>query len=87
MTKVQREIVDKELIMLDKKDIMELTRWSKGVVDKMFAHDKEFPAIKKGKKCLVELSAFKKYLSKRRTSGWDKKSYNDKEESVESQIT
>ncbi len=68
MTKLQKEIVEKELIMLDKKDIMELTNWSQGVVNRIFAHDEDFPAIKKGKKSLVELNALKKYLSKRRTS-------------------
>lgn len=68
MTEKQKEIVAKELIMLDIKDIMELTGWCENVVRKMFANEKDFPAIKKGKKYQVELNSFKKYLEKRRTN-------------------
>lgn len=57
MTEKQKEIVLKELIMLDMKDIMELTGWCENVVRKMFAYDKDFPAIKKGKKYQVELNS------------------------------
>ena len=53
MTEKQKEIVAKELIMLDMKDIMELTGWCENVVRKMFANEKDFPAIKKGKKYQV----------------------------------
>lgn len=68
MTNEQREIITKELIFLDMNDVMELTGWCENVVRKMFAYDKEFPAIKKGKKYQVELTSFKEYLSKRRTN-------------------
>lgn len=71
MTKEQKEIVKKEIILLDKEDVMELTGWCENVVDRTFAHDVEFPAIKKGKKCQVELGAFKKYLSQRRKNSKD----------------
>lgn len=66
MTEKQKEIVSKELIMLDIKDIMELTGWCENVVRRMFAYDKDFPAIKKGKQYQVELNSFKNYLAKRR---------------------
>ena len=68
MTEKQKEIVSKELIMLDMEDIMQLTGWCENVVRKMFAYDIEFPAIKKEKKYQVELSSFKEYLKKRRTN-------------------
>lgn len=68
MTNEQREIITKELIFLDMNDVMELTGWCENVVRKMFAYDKEFPAIKKGKKYQVELTSFKEYLRKRRTN-------------------
>ena len=66
MTKEQEEIVTKELILLDMEDVIKRTKWCKKVVYNMFAHDKEFPAIKKGKKYLVELNALKKYFGERR---------------------
>ena len=68
MTDKQKDIVAKELIMLDIKDIMELTGWCENVVRRMFAYDKDFPAIKKGKQYQVELNSFKNYLAKRRTN-------------------
>lgn len=68
MTKEQKQIATTELIMLDMKDVQELTGWCENVVRNTFAYDKYFPAIKKGKKYQVELGAFKEYLSKRRTN-------------------
>lgn len=68
MTKEQKEIVKKEIILLDIEDVMELTGWSKNVVKNTFAHDEDFPAIKKGKKNQVELNSLKRYLGKRRTN-------------------
>lgn len=62
----QREFVKNEIILLYKEDVMEITGWGKNTVDEIFAHDIDFPAIKKGKKHQVELSALKKYLSTRR---------------------
>lgn len=69
MTEEQRKIVNKELILLDLEDIMELTGWCENVVRKTFQYDNEFPAIRKGKKYQVEFHAFKKYLEKRRKNG------------------
>lgn len=71
MTKKQKEIAEQQIILLDKGDVMELTGWCKQVVRDIFAYDKNFPAIKKGKKYQVELSAFKEYLKQRRTSKGD----------------
>lgn len=71
MTKQQKEIVQQQIIMLDMGDVMELTGWCEQVVRNIFAYDKNFPAIKKGKKYQVELSAFKEYLRQRRTSKGD----------------
>ena len=68
MTKEQREIVKKEIILLDTQDVIELTGWSKVVVKNIFAYDEDFPTIKKGRKNLVEMSALKKYFERRRTS-------------------
>lgn len=68
MTKEQKEIVSRELILLDIDDVIEITGWCENVVRKTFAYSKDFPAIKKGKKYQVELSAFKEYLNKRRTN-------------------
>ena len=68
MTKEQKEIVKKEIILLDAEDVMEVTGWSINVVKYTFAHDEDFPTIKKGKKNQVELEALKKYLGKRRTN-------------------
>lgn len=67
-TKVQQTIVEKELILLDMKDVMQYTGWSDNVVKRLFAYDKELPVLKIGKKNQVELNAFKQYLSKRRTN-------------------
>ena len=66
MIKSQEEIVKSQIILLDKECFKELTGWGQNVVDNTFAHDKDFPAIKKGKKYQVELSALKKYFSTRR---------------------
>ncbi len=68
MTKEQKTIAQQELIMLDMKDVRDLTGWCENVVRNTFAYDEHFPAIKKGKKYQVELGAFKEYLSKRRTN-------------------
>ena len=56
------------MILLDIKDVMQYTGWSDNVVRRMFAYDKDMPALKIGKKYQVELGAFKEYLSKRRTN-------------------
>jgi len=68
MTKEQKLILEKELILLDMSDVMNITGWCENVVRKIFAYDKDFPAIKKGKKYQVELNALKEYLKQRRTN-------------------
>lgn len=68
MTKKQQEIIETQIIMLDMRDVMKITGWCEQVVRNIFAYDKNFPAIKKGKKYQVELSAFKEYLRQRRTN-------------------
>ena len=68
MTEKQKEIVSKELILLNIDDVVAITGWCKQVVRNTFAYDKEFPAIKKGKEYQVELGAFKDYLSTRRNN-------------------
>lgn len=68
MTKEQREIVSKELILLTIDDVEEVTGWCKQVVRNTFAYDNEFPAIKKGKEYQVELRALREYLSTRRNN-------------------
>lgn len=64
MTKDKKNIND--LVLLDMDDVCNLTKWGKETTRNTFAHDDEFPAIKKGKKYLVELEALRKYFSKRR---------------------
>lgn len=67
MTQQQRNnIIDNTIILLDMNDVMKITGWCENVVKDTFAHDAEFPAIKKGKKNQVELGALKKYLSVKR---------------------
>lgn len=63
MTKEQKEIALREVILLDIKDVMELTGWCESVTRNTFAYDEDFPSIKKGKSYQVELNAFKNYLS------------------------
>ena len=62
MNKTQEKIVNEKIILLDKKDIQQLTNWGKNTIDKIFAYDKSFPAIKVGKKYQVEVGAFLQYL-------------------------
>lgn len=68
MTKTQKDIANKQLIMLDMRDVMEITGWCEKVVRNLFAYDDDFPAVKKGKKYQVELNALKEYLSQRRVN-------------------
>ena len=68
MNKSQKQIIKEMVIMLDKKDIKELTGWGQNTIDKLFAYDKDFLAIKIGKQYQVELSALKQYLQTRRTN-------------------
>ena len=73
MTKEQNETAKKEFILLDIKDVMQLTGWSENIVRNLFAYNKDFPAIKIGKKYQVELSSLKNYLGERRIGSWKKK--------------
>lgn len=54
------------IILLDKEDIKNITDWGKSTIDYLFAYEEEFPAIKIGKKYLVEQEALKAYFSVRR---------------------
>lgn len=69
MTQEERKsVIDNAIILLNMKEVMEVTGWSEVIVRRMFANESEFPAIKKGKENQVELEALKKYLSERRVS-------------------
>lgn len=68
MTKYQLQVVNKEIILLDKEDVKMLTGWGENTINKLFANNKDFPAIKIGKKYQVELGALKEYLKTRRVS-------------------
>lgn len=68
MTQEQKSVIERELILLNIKDVIKLTGWSEAVVRKLFAYEEDFPAIKKGKEYLVEYSALKKYFSQRRSN-------------------
>lgn len=65
---IKENIEKEEIILLEKKDVKELTGWGTNVIDRLFAYDKEFPAIKIGKKYQIELTALKAYLQTRRDS-------------------
>lgn len=66
MDKLKKEIIMNNLILLDMEDVMKITGWSQNIVQRTFAYDEDFPAIKKGKKYQVELNALKSYFSTRR---------------------
>ena len=66
MSNNKRNRILDEFILLDIDDVCELTKWGKETVRKLFAYDKEFPAVRIGKKYLVELEAFRNYFSERR---------------------
>jgi len=62
MTEEQRKIAERELVILNIQDVMELTGWCENVTRDIFAHDKRFPKIKKGKFYQVTLTGLKRYL-------------------------
>lgn len=68
ITDNQKKTINNEIIFLNIKDVVELTGWCEATVRQLFANDKEFPAIKKGKEYQVEYSALKEFFSKRRTN-------------------
>lgn len=66
MTQEQREIAQKEIVLLDIEEISNLTGWCPSKVRELCAHDKAFPVIKIGKRYQVELSSFKDFLKNKR---------------------
>lgn len=64
MTNEQKEIANKEIILLTIQDVMDLTGWGENITRNMFAHDEDFPAIKKGKYWQVTLKGLEEYLTK-----------------------
>lgn len=66
MNKIQEDIINREIILLDKEDIRKITGWGKNTVDRIFSKDEYFPTITIGKKQIVLLEAFKEYLKVRR---------------------
>jgi hypothetical protein len=72
MTKKQKDIIEKEIILLTKSDVREISGWGKNTVDKLFTRP-DFPAIKIGRTYQVEMTAFKKYLSENRNENKRKK--------------
>lgn len=68
MLKEQMEILNKKVILLDKKDIKELTGWGENTINNLFAYDTSFPAIRIGKKYQIEVEAFLEYLRKGRNN-------------------
>lgn len=68
MLKEQIEILNKKVILLDKKDIKELTGWGENTINNLFAYDTSFPAIRIGKKYQIEVEAFLEYLRKGRNN-------------------
>ena len=63
--------VSSEVILYSIRDIMEMSGWSEGTVQKLF-NDPKFPAIDYGKKKLVENHALMQYLSVRREKARDR---------------
>lgn len=47
MTKEQKQIATTQIIMLNKKDVREITGWCENVINNTFAYDSDFPCIKK----------------------------------------
>ena len=68
MLKEQMEILNKKVILLDKKDIKELTGWGENTINNLFAYDTSFPAIRIWKKYQIEVEAFLEYLRKGRNN-------------------
>lgn len=66
MAKNRMDLLNQKVILLDKKDIKELTGWGENTVNDLFAHDTSFPAIRIGKKYQIEVEAFLEYLRKGR---------------------
>ena len=63
--------VSSEVILYSIEDLMKMSGWSHGTVEKLF-NDPKFPAIDFGRKKLVENHALIQYLSVRREKSKDK---------------
>ena len=62
MTQEQREIAQKEIVLLDIDEISNLTGWCPSKVRELCTQDINFPVMKIGKSYQVELTTFKEYL-------------------------
>ncbi len=62
MNKEQKKIVQDTIILLDKKDIKEITGWGENTINKIFSNDDSFPAMKIGKKYQIERGALLNYM-------------------------
>ena len=63
--------VSSEVILYSIEDLMKMSGWSHGTVEKLF-NDPKFPSIDFGRKKLVENHALIQYLSIRREKSKDK---------------
>ena len=70
-TEISAVYVSSEVILYSIEDLMKMSGWSHGTVEKLF-NDPKFPAIDFGRKKLVENHALIQYLSVRREKSKDK---------------
>lgn len=68
MTQEQRELAQKEIVLLDIEEISNLTGWCPSKVRELCTQDEKFPVMKVGKSYQVELTSFKKYLINKGTN-------------------
>lgn len=66
MNKEQKKIVQDTIILLDKKDIKEITGWGENTINKIFSNDDSFPAMKIGKKYQIERGSIIELYEKRK---------------------
>ncbi len=67
MNKTELKKAKKELGLLDRNDIAQVTGWSQRTVRQLM-NEKEFPLIQKGRKKQVLLQDLRDYLSYKRTT-------------------
>lgn len=65
ISRVGNMCISSEVIMYSIKDVVEMTGWSKKIVQKLF-NDPEFPSVDYGKAKMVECHALINYFSIRR---------------------
>lgn len=70
-TAISAVYVSSEVILYSIEDLMKMSGWSHGTVEKLF-NDPKFPSIDFGRKKLVENHALIQYLSVRREKSKDK---------------